>query len=842
MFSGDELKRALLRGPSFHSATTSSQDPAIQERATLLQDLSEISGISSHSAWQAELRALATETDPSYFDQGLLALATRMEALDRMDLAVRVWQGIQSLNNPSEALALAARSLARARGEGGFGSRAEILLTKFCRDTLDPATLAGFAVGGLAYRYGKLFAGARLFSELPGSGLLPGWGLRGLAASFGFAMEVPSFVLGERTVGGLLGRPEGFDSNSLPQELASVALMLGPMKVFTAASHSLAQRWALTSGLSSEVLQQGGALAGILMGHRLERAVGLKPVQEVGSEWLEAFTTLIQARAAGGLVEAYSGTRGRMREAEWELRWQNAANRNAGSEDSFRDGDGQLAWAGASPTSLTKPLQSDFGREAPQILLSQMQGTGASGSRKIIGFDRGALAWGGESALNWLLDLRKTFEEKFPEVPVSEFQLWWIPESPVDHVLLNDHDVAFRREARRFDRVNLPARIPIRALGPLPRPGEIFVHSVEFSDGLGKLLKRWTERDHDGLRDLINAEWLELQFLTLCRAKTGFVEKIHENGRDYLLFEEGKRQLHPPNLTMYPQAQDPHWQRARAAISHFQNQYWIPTPTEAALIFGKDLGARLPEGVVINYFLHPQVLMLPTWGVEQGMGEKPQFFFIQGTKSWMARIGGGILQDVTASVPEERLDFLRNISILGPRVVAEEKSGESISQPVPASGQEAATERYPSENYPDRLFVDQTVPYTSLYPPSNTVAGETAPATTERLALQATQPLVIADSAASRSDPRLPYDDTALMGPEDIAQVRALAKRPPPQRWRRAWEDMRVQARKAWINTQFLWHGIKLGFYQWTGRQAPPALILKVQELRRLIQGKGGGA
>jgi len=835
MFSGDDLAQARTwRGPSFHSSYSTQSNPAVEERLRLLQDLRGNEGLSSHPAWQAELQSLSVETDPLCFDRGLLALAARMTEGGRTDLAVRVWEGMKSLNKPSEALSLASRDLATALGTGTFGSHFETLLKKFCSETLDPATLAGFALGGLAYRYGKMFAGARLFSKFSGSGTLPAWGLRGLASFFGFAMEVPAFVMGDRAATKLLGR-EGFGASaSLPRELASVALLLGPMKVFAGSSGWLASRWGLTSGFSSEALQQSAALLGIFAGHGLERAAGLKSTPSGGSEWLEALATLLQARTAGGLIDAYSGTRGSLREAEWQLRWQNAGPRNSG-QGKFLGGNGQFAWAGVFP-----PTSVDGSAPKGEVLLSQMQGAGAGGGRKVIGFDRGALAWGGESALNWLLELRKNFEETKEGVPASEFQLWWIPESPIDTVLLNDYGVAFRREARRFDRVNLPARISIRALQPLPVPGEVFVHSVDLSEGLGKVLKRWTERDHDGLRDLINAEWLDLQFLTYCRGKSGFLEKIRENGKDYLLFEEGKRHILPPNLTIYPQAEDLQWKRAKAAISHFANQYWSSTPTEAAQVFGTELGARLPPGAVINYFLHPQVLMLPTWGVAQGMGESAQFFFSQGSRSWMARIAGGILQDVTAQVPAERLAFLRQLSVLRPAVPKEEAGEATQSQPVPASGQEFPTERYPSENYPEAVFVDQTMPYTSLYPQTTAVSSEAADMEAKRLALGPTQPLVIADSAAARQDPRLPYEDTAQMGPEEMAKVRDFAQKSPRYRLRRAWEGLRSQVRQVWFNAQFLWNGIKLGFYEWTGRQAPPQLILKIRELRGKIQGKDG--
>lgn len=725
--SGDTRPKTVAPAPSYrsvrHPLSSETDLSAAQERREWLAMLRTDAAWSRKLAQNREWLAVGEERDPALFDAAVLQFARRLESTGSAELAAALYAAVAGFAHASEYAPRARSRLEVLRGGSAFGDRAEILLRRFGEEALDPAVLAGFFAGGLAYRLGRAWGLGRLAASPASSLMSHAFLRRSAAATIGFSFEVPAFVLAARGASALLGRPGALDGSGLGRELASAAVVLGPMKLVAAGGTALAGRAFERSPAMRGAFAGASALGGIFLGHRLEQALGLKPGQTAALTLLDSLVLLLQARVGGGLLEAT--VLGRLR--PWELGLERRLS---------------LPQSPTPPVPGPRPLEFAEARvyagaglpsasvantaAAKGFGVSLMSSTRDGGfSPRFVAFERGALAWGGSGALQWLLELRRHHESKAGAGNSEPLELWWIPESPVDTVLLNDFGMRYRREQGLLERVNVASRPAVRAFWPVLRKGEAFVHTADLSSDIGRVLNKWTEREDPGLRAFLNAQWLGLQFDNLCRNKPGFVEKVREGGKEFLIFEKGRRQLLPPNLSLFASPADPRSLETRAAVRYFQNQYWERTPAEAALLFGERLGEDLPRGVVISQYLDPRALMLPNWAGPRGMGAGTRFFFIQGLRTWMAEVSGSQLRDVTAEESPARLALLREWA--NPK--AEPKPAESEATPAPERSASAkvepaveapeeapGTKRYPTENYPEAVFGASTVRYPELYP------------------------------------------------------------------------------------------------------------------------------
>ncbi|HEX5034897.1 MAG TPA: hypothetical protein VFW62_10475, partial [bacterium] len=253
-----------------------------------------------------ELRSLAAETDPELYFAGLNHLACRLASRDRFVEAGELWSFVAE-QGASSAPALAQRARAELEvlsGGGSFGRRVEFLAQRFVGEATSPAALAGMTAAGLAYNVGRSALLGRLLASEAGL-FTRGWGARGLAGLGGFAIEAPAFTLTTRA----LHAAAGHDSpNSWGHDLSASYLTLGGLKFFSAAGASVAQR--LGAGpLTRALVPTAGAYLGILAGHGLERAAGLRPAQPSDQVLFDSLAILLQFQVGGRLAGEILGPR-----------------------------------------------------------------------------------------------------------------------------------------------------------------------------------------------------------------------------------------------------------------------------------------------------------------------------------------------------------------------------------------------------------------------------------------------------------------------------------------------------------------------------------------------------
>lgn len=278
-----------------------------------------------------ELAALERETDAGLFSEGLWRAAQRQESEGRTDFAERAYRWLKD-HGTAELREKAERRLAVLSGKGSFGERFELLSRGFAKEASDPAMLLAMGVGGSVYKATKLATMSRLAGRAGYFGR--GLGMK-LAGSFaGYALEAPVF-----TAVGRWGRGEDLLGPGLREELLSSYLVLGGMKGVGGLSRSASR------GLDNPTLERlagnAGLYGGILLGHKLETAAGLREWQGGGREWADGLAMFFQLKVSGRILNHLGGERYRRMEVDLERKtrrleeWGEIERRQAANDGNY---------------------------------------------------------------------------------------------------------------------------------------------------------------------------------------------------------------------------------------------------------------------------------------------------------------------------------------------------------------------------------------------------------------------------------------------------------------------------------------------------------------------------
>ncbi len=315
--------------------------PSVASFATSLPDVTGSSRATWSPADRLELQSIAHESDAGLRAEGLLALARRLEAAGRVEAAVELYAAVVQ---EADALGVEQVQPLRARaqehldailGRGAVGPRAEFLLRNLAQQAGDPTMLFAMGTAGAVFRMTRLATLARL-AAAPN----PGWmtqllGAGRLASLTGFALEAPAFTLAARLGNEALGRSQDWSGRALGRDFASSYLVLGGLKVAGWGSGAIHRRLAGSVGAEQvqplrTLFQQGGMLAGILLGHSLEEHLGLRPRQDGATTFVDSLAMLLQFNVAGRLTRQAFGPRFAAWEQGLDLRAEALTQRRPG--------------------------------------------------------------------------------------------------------------------------------------------------------------------------------------------------------------------------------------------------------------------------------------------------------------------------------------------------------------------------------------------------------------------------------------------------------------------------------------------------------------------------------
>ncbi|MFO1462449.1 MAG: hypothetical protein U1F66_01625 [bacterium] len=347
-----------------------------------------------------ELLSIAREGDASLFAESLLGWAQRQENEDRLDAALLAYQLLSSRSAgdaSSAGIPEALRRRAELRldavlGRGAFGARAEFLARRFAREASNPVTIAGMAAGSLMFSTARTALLSRLLAA-PGRSVL---GARALASTGAFLLEVPTFWATTKGLNEALAPgSQRWDLATNARELAGLGLTLGALKLTGALAGGLSQRlassphpaqWGGLERFGHGLLQQGGMLGGIMIGHRLEEAVGLRPHLDGATTLIDSLSLLLQFHVGGRLsqqalgprFQAYSQSleaRSRFLEAEAAREWRTGW-------DDFLGG----SWGGRGSRLVPAAAVPGRGRaEARELIPSITQMSGDPNLPEVVG-------------------------------------------------------------------------------------------------------------------------------------------------------------------------------------------------------------------------------------------------------------------------------------------------------------------------------------------------------------------------------------------------------------------------------------------------------------------------
>ncbi len=270
-----------------------------------------------------EISALGAERDPEMFFEGMLRLGMRLEAEDRFEAAAEVYSKIvgaglvsargtdvgsclSSIQNPCSGRGQAPplpiiqksqKRLDAMAGVGSTGHRAEFLLRRLTREALEPSTLIGLGAASAAFKVTRLATLQRLIASPAANFFTRGFGARSASSLAGFGVEATVFPLATRAGSMALGRDLDWSPDQLGLELASSYVILGAMKL---------AGWGAglggATGIPRQTRLQLGMLGGILLGHRIEEAAGLRPRLDGATSFVDSLAMLLQFNVAGRLT------------------------------------------------------------------------------------------------------------------------------------------------------------------------------------------------------------------------------------------------------------------------------------------------------------------------------------------------------------------------------------------------------------------------------------------------------------------------------------------------------------------------------------------------------------
>ncbi len=334
----------------------------------------------------AELVALASEPNPDLFLQGIMNLSRRLHGAGDAALAAALPLSLRrSLQDQPEwrgAISAAAwadlnRECDVLQSRGPIGPRAEFLLRHFAREVSHPATLASFAAGAGAFQSLRLLTLARL-TAAPAGLATRAWRARALASLAGLGGETFALTLSHRSLREALGERQVWDAESIRRELLANGITLGLMRGAGAASESAfralhgvspgASRVARFSGFTSVsrlAIPQTAMLGALLLAHRAESALGLRPSADAATVLFDSLTTLLHFNVGGRIFESLQprgfGAWTRGLEEHSRALASGAAPRSGGGGDlgAWRPrGDFAWAFAGRAPRAPRRAVEN----------------------------------------------------------------------------------------------------------------------------------------------------------------------------------------------------------------------------------------------------------------------------------------------------------------------------------------------------------------------------------------------------------------------------------------------------------------------------------------------------
>lgn len=239
---------------------------------------------------------LSRESDPELFWGATLQLGRSLQSGGRLSQASSIYGYLSSKNDMRYSPA-AKLELEAIRGQGHLGYRSEFLLNQLSKQATDYRNILPMVAGSLAFSMGRAMVLSRM-AIAPAGLTTRGVGAKAISSMVGFTGEVSSFTLASRM---LVSWSGGSPAGSLPYDFVSAAITLGALKGTALLGGQVWRRAERLRGsgrmevgrnATHAMVSQLSAGLGMLLGHRVEEALGLRSSLDRATSLVDIISTL----------------------------------------------------------------------------------------------------------------------------------------------------------------------------------------------------------------------------------------------------------------------------------------------------------------------------------------------------------------------------------------------------------------------------------------------------------------------------------------------------------------------------------------------------------------------
>ncbi|HKX13166.1 MAG TPA: hypothetical protein VJP40_08440, partial [bacterium] len=288
---------------------------------------------------KSEIESLKQERDALLFGDALLNFASRREHEGHSELAVPLYQRLSEFSEvPAEIRSLAHRRSEALQGRGPIGAQAEVLVSRFSKEALNPAPILAMGIAGSVFKVSRALS-LNFLRQAPVDRILA----RATANGIGLLSESAAFTVTAKSVASGLGQAQDWSLPALKREWLAGTILLGSIKAGGALgvrsgrdlvaaatrSESLALQRGLT--LASSAAQPLGLYGGILLSHQIETGLGLRPAQSAANGLIDGAATLFHLYVGGRIAQGLGADRLNRAATQLEHRIENLPGPGAGS-------------------------------------------------------------------------------------------------------------------------------------------------------------------------------------------------------------------------------------------------------------------------------------------------------------------------------------------------------------------------------------------------------------------------------------------------------------------------------------------------------------------------------
>ncbi len=259
-----------------------------------------------------QLQALSLEPEEKAFFGGLIHLGVELKQAGDFEKAGTLLTFVQQEGTGGALSEIARLELDSILGRGHSGLRSEVLLGSFLREATDYRMIVPMLAGSLVGQIGRAAVLGRLTGAAEASWITRGMGARFTAGLASYAIEVPIFALGTRSLSG--------SHAPIEQDLARAGLSLGALKLAGGAGSSLQGKFFPGNRFASTLLQPSSTFLGLLAAHKVEQFAGLRPHVDGATFLLDTLAAQISLGVGARLGHRALGQRFANFQRELELR------------------------------------------------------------------------------------------------------------------------------------------------------------------------------------------------------------------------------------------------------------------------------------------------------------------------------------------------------------------------------------------------------------------------------------------------------------------------------------------------------------------------------------------